>query len=642
MRWVCGGNGATRSAPTMRRLVVVLAVAAASLAVAPPAMAWKPFTHNYIGDQAYRDAIDDGRVTIGSHSYPLDPRLVAALKRSRPYYNAGVVGPDGFPDIAFGQSVIHPEHTGKWLSYLVDKAWAAQRKTGPGYATTEERGRILAFTYGYLTHAAGDMWGHTLINDFAGGVFPALGEFLAESKKRDIVLRHIVAEGYTGAATPGWDRSRGIKDRATVCRLPTPGTKCGDVSDDQTHGIQYAVPTQFVYDTLIDPDARLPVGTCGDNVDDDGDGVKDDGCPGGPYTVETKDPPRGAEPQRGAMLDSFLDLEAGLAIEAARRRFDAEDCTGKSSSCTKGTRELRVPTVRGVKVLRLPSSRCKAPVFCSPSTAVDEISPVARYLEEWVKDIDSGLKDWPKFSLAITKALFDPQARRDAQNDECEGHGSEQSSSRATCEQGVGATDTLIFETHDYFYDHLLSMLGAPDAGAGLAEIVGAAADALSDLIDEALGPALNRLRDLKVTVKSAVKELVNPKINDAIGMDPDQLEAYLTSPYQWMCNGTFATLTLPGIDPIPFKGLFAKGRHDQLDQLMGLPAGHHDGETNCSPLKAGSKYNFDPNKFAPIKNSITRPSCCCSTARSSTTPPATSSTTSGSSRAPTRLRPSP
>ena len=35
------------------------------------------------------------------------------------------MGPDGFPDLTYGQQVIHPEQTGKWLRHILKKArWA--------------------------------------------------------------------------------------------------------------------------------------------------------------------------------------------------------------------------------------------------------------------------------------------------------------------------------------------------------------------------------------------------------------------------------------------------------------------------------------------------------------------------------------
>ena len=50
-----------------------------------------------------------------------------------------------------------------------------------GMPTTECNGcaegqRDLAFTYGFLTHAGEDMWGHTFVNGFARGVFPDVTE----------------------------------------------------------------------------------------------------------------------------------------------------------------------------------------------------------------------------------------------------------------------------------------------------------------------------------------------------------------------------------------------------------------------------------------------------------------------------------
>ena len=36
------------------------------------------------------------------------------------------MGPDGFPSVVMGQTVIHPESTGVWVGHVLDKAWAAQ------------------------------------------------------------------------------------------------------------------------------------------------------------------------------------------------------------------------------------------------------------------------------------------------------------------------------------------------------------------------------------------------------------------------------------------------------------------------------------------------------------------------------------
>src|SRR4051812_4535184 len=92
------------------RCAALFAMLAAVLLVAPrAAMAWKPFTHSFAAAEAFSDATDsDGKVTIGGHEYALQPRVAAALNNEPSYYNAGVIGPDGFPDIAYGQAIIHP------------------------------------------------------------------------------------------------------------------------------------------------------------------------------------------------------------------------------------------------------------------------------------------------------------------------------------------------------------------------------------------------------------------------------------------------------------------------------------------------------------------------------------------------------
>ena len=135
-----------------------------------------------------------GKIIVGRSAYSDRPAPVAAaLKAHRASYNAGVVGPDGFPDIAYGQSQIHPNHTGKWLTYLLRKARdGADRDEGgtrrPASVVTKysdtEKGQILAFSYGYLTHAAGDMWGHTFINDFAQGPVSVLRRSSASARRR--------------------------------------------------------------------------------------------------------------------------------------------------------------------------------------------------------------------------------------------------------------------------------------------------------------------------------------------------------------------------------------------------------------------------------------------------------------------------
>src|SRR5262249_319843 len=102
-----------------RLVILMVAVISALVTSASPALAFRPYTHTATGDAAWVDATDDGQVTVGGRSYPIDPRLRAALQAHRDAYNAGVIGPDAYPDIVMGQSGIHPTDSGRWLRFLL-------------------------------------------------------------------------------------------------------------------------------------------------------------------------------------------------------------------------------------------------------------------------------------------------------------------------------------------------------------------------------------------------------------------------------------------------------------------------------------------------------------------------------------------
>lgn len=91
---------------------------------------FKPYTHIAIGSDVLDD-VQDGAVQIEGTSYALDARVASALKNQPAFYNAGVVGPDGFPDLVMGQGVVHPVNTGRWLKHVLDSAWEAQADSSP-------------------------------------------------------------------------------------------------------------------------------------------------------------------------------------------------------------------------------------------------------------------------------------------------------------------------------------------------------------------------------------------------------------------------------------------------------------------------------------------------------------------------------
>lgn len=554
------------------RRVLPLAVAVMAIAgLARPAGAFKPYTHVYVAQQALADVLDDGHVTVNGQEYAVDPVLLAALQQWPSYYNAGVIGPDGFPDLTMGQSVIHPENTGAWLRYLLQRAQEAQ--TDPQY-TAAERGQILAWTFGFMTHAAGDMWAHTMVNEFAREVFPAVSEIVTSVDDAAIALRHIMVEGYIADATPGYDGNPDI----TLYN--------GDWTDDSTPGIQYDAPHKFIYNTLV---------------------KKDNGAPSN---------------DRGPLLDYFYALRAQLVsklqdpnpdpLEAAISSYDGTrdalneltcDCNFGSSagSCDTGALDAAADLVNcPVGLLKLGFNVVIESFeaflnFVGATIALAFDAMVDAYIKAWIDDIDRGLENWSHLGLASTRALFDPQARRDAQNDECDSYGADGSVLRNDCESGIGAIDVIFFKCDPFINEYLLSMLGAPDVVGDLRAIL----DEAADFLDTILGPYLNPLRLLSHELKEWAKDLLFDYIKQRYGFDIEAMKAYFESPSSKM-DVTSIDLTLPG-GSVESVELFRPDDHEKLDAYLGLVNTHHDGPGGG----LADDDVFNPNVFAAYKNSV-------------------------------------
>jgi len=182
------------------------------------AFAWKPSSHVYFGREVLAE-VDAGSAQISFYqvdyanqekkpdligSYPANDNLVNILRNNRDSFYAGIVGPDAFPDLPTGQTRIHipcPDDLSKvesghgcptghnhtvisdhWLQHI----WQSSFEQNQSDA-------VRAFAFGFLTHAAGDMFMHTFVNHFAGGPFSSLS---------DNGLRHFLIESYVGKKTP--------------------------------------------------------------------------------------------------------------------------------------------------------------------------------------------------------------------------------------------------------------------------------------------------------------------------------------------------------------------------------------------------------------------------------------------------------
>ncbi|MFC5567161.1 zinc dependent phospholipase C family protein [Rubellimicrobium aerolatum] len=231
----------------MFRLAIMVS-AFSSLFFAPSASyAWKPSTHVFLAEIAIRDALDDGMVVIEdlstgqTRTYAVAPETLEALRLGMPQYRSGVLGPDAYPDIATGQQVIHPDGTETGVLGGSD-AWLAQVWLGFA-ATPQER----AFRLGYLTHAAGDMYGHTYINHFTGAPFTL--------SPLDNAIKHVVLESYIDKRLPIEDMGPEMFNASisglenTIYRVmidARPGTVLDTtLLPEGSPGVAYSVPRIF-------------------------------------------------------------------------------------------------------------------------------------------------------------------------------------------------------------------------------------------------------------------------------------------------------------------------------------------------------------------------------------------------------------
>ncbi|MFN0038401.1 MAG: LEPR-XLL domain-containing protein, partial [Burkholderiales bacterium] len=659
-------------------------------------VAFKPHTHVEVAKDVLFDLFgdpnvtgdEDRRITIAGQQYDVHPKILAALEAHPEYYFAGTVGPDGFPDFVMGQGVIHATDLATWLTRILDMAWAAQNDSS---FTADEKSQILAWSYGFLTHAAGDHWAHTLVNEFAEGVFPDFVDVFASlnSDQRDFAngLRHFLVEGYIGDVTRGFDAERKT-DNGDPNRKVLPN---GDVSDDSSPGIPYGAPTRFIYETLIRPfpfdptpivkvklgdEGVLTVDAATDTIARSTGSYLDDG-----FKVNHKITTSGFTSALNngvfhvtAVTDTTLTVAEGLADEAAsaasgdekievfvpftdKTRIDVDAATNSFVRTTgsfiadgfvegqrftvyglnnyhgdylvttvtaltltvmqdldagnetgSGDEQLVVQGSRGKalnamllirdKVEQLAISRgAREPLgplvsalvdnlAGGPSAAPDPGRLLTAYLYNWVDEINEGLRNWGDLGLAITRALFDPQSRRDLQNKEGSSDGLDTLTNtlRARTEAGVGMLDVLIAELDDlngdgstndsFINNHLLPMVGLPEE-LGLLRF---ALQSVSDTLDQVLEPLnllFNPIEAAIGQIKEFAKDFIKGMVEERFGFSFEVFD-FLTELNSKM---DLATVTV-GSTVIP---IFKPGDHEKLDAFLDLDpgAGHHQAFPN-------------------------------------------------------------
>ena len=589
-----------------------LLLAAALLLLSLPAGAFEPYTHNYTGDLARGDALD-GFVTIAGREYPVHPHLIGALRDWPQFYDAGVIGPDIYPDLLYGWNLIHtsngsdifacetaddpPEfraepgcvesgNTGDWLKLVLEAAWKAQ--SDPRYGAAE-RAQILAFSYGFLTHAAGDLWAHTLVNDFARQLWPPIGEVLTDSFALSVALRHKAVEAYIGDATRLYD---GNPERTLLAD--------GDISDVDTPHRAFDAPHRFLYETLIDPAAATPAGaerelTIGFFLDLRAELVR-----------TRADIPRPVADTLAFLIDQHDQLNQTFFDGDADCQDDAEGIFQKAA-CAAALASITAQEF---------ASRAEYLLFRDNELAESAEGILARYLDNWIAEIDDGLANWGELSLALNQAYFDPQVRRNLQNRPgdpgCGNRGPDAlSGPRADCEDGVSTLTVIVDHTNGFVNDHLLAMLGAPPLVGDVRRI----RQQFQQRFDAAIGPlvnpvllVVNPLIGAIDEVKADARERIRRHLEDRFGVDVDDIEEFSHGAAHWL-NLETVNVTAPQLGTVTFSPLFEEGDHDLIDAITGLAPQdpHHLPHGSGHPNSGGLSDDacVDDVAFAPLRNTI-------------------------------------
>jgi hypothetical protein len=226
----------------MWRASIIGMATACACAWAAPAQAFKPDTHIWLASRVIDELRHhpNGRVIIvvggKARTFTVSPSVRRAILRYPATYCLGAVGPDALPGIYEGQNAIHPGGTkwgtGEWLDHVLRSA------------TTDEE---IAFAYGMIAHAAGDVWAHSYINHYAGNIF------LLTDGEVTVEARHMVLEGYI-AAHAKWATPSGLT-----------GGQAADALIRRGGG--FALPADFLFRTFIESDEASDAFAAGSSND---------------------------------------------------------------------------------------------------------------------------------------------------------------------------------------------------------------------------------------------------------------------------------------------------------------------------------------------------------------------------------------
>lgn len=225
-----------KRAYTLKTIISLVIIMILVIGNFTPAYAWKVKTHVYSANLIIDEIIKNrGYVEIEPYGkFKVVPEYYNLIRSHPEFYRAGALGPDLFSDIVIGQTIIHTGNDFYTSGELIEKFWDAA-KILPEY-TPSETERMLnatisstitiehydekdpndpanqylrvnnkmqarAFMLGYMAHAAGDYFGHSYINHWAGGTWPTMTDGLTQDEK-NIIRRHSVIEAYIDSMIP--------------------------------------------------------------------------------------------------------------------------------------------------------------------------------------------------------------------------------------------------------------------------------------------------------------------------------------------------------------------------------------------------------------------------------------------------------
>lgn len=226
------------------RLCTTALLALMILANPLASIAFKPVTHVWIAQEIINELAINRTVIIDGEEYPVADDIADAILKNPEAYRMGFIGPDTFPDVVVGQMTMHPgDPVGEWQS----DRWMKELLKAAGTKEPEK-----AFAYGYIGHAASDIFAHTYVNTYSGDVFEIMEPNPCKGRKDDVKcwLDEGRAFRRKNVTRFGNEEKRHFALESFIAKYTPPITD-GKGNPVEISGQTLKVPTKFVADFFM-------------------------------------------------------------------------------------------------------------------------------------------------------------------------------------------------------------------------------------------------------------------------------------------------------------------------------------------------------------------------------------------------------